>query len=69
MTSSVQAMRVRLIQAWESIPDNPPPDQVDALCARAWGLVRLIGWIDTHETASMPEYRAEVARLKEEDAR
>lgn len=66
MTSSVADMRERLIEAWEQIPDHPPADQVDAQCERAHGLVRLIGWIDTHPNANMQDYRAEVARMKEQ---
>jgi len=58
-------MRERLIESWSAIPDHATADQVDALCDRAWNLVQLIGWIDTHETATMQDYRAEVARMKE----
>lgn len=66
MTSSVAAMRERLIEAWDAIPDHPPADHVDALCERAHGLVRLIGWCDLNTSATMQDYRAELARMKEQ---
>lgn len=66
MLSELAGIRARLIARWEAIPDSPPAELVERLCAEAWGLVQLIGWIDEHPDGSMPKYRHELARVKHE---
>lgn len=62
-------VRRQLVKLWEAIPDRPPAGQVTALCARADGLVYLIGWVDRNPSATLAQYKEEEAWVRQHGPR